>query len=172
MSQAAFDLLTTAFTLVDFTSGGLSHVHGIAAAVPVTILSIAAHAVARWPGSMIVSALVMAWLIFGSFSCGQFELLLGTMFFPLNVGSSIDCGSGKSFSQPTLGQTSGSFFGTPQNFEYIVSRVTGRKLTLNPSDWNAARARSAAAFWLVLLSATIVICGPLYLPLENPAFFM
>src|SRR5215210_4456015 len=94
------------------------------------------------------------------------------MFFPLNVGPSIDCGSAKSFSQPTLGQTSGWVFGTLQNFEYIVSRVTGRKLTLKPTACSAARTRSAAAFWLVLLSDTIVIVGPLYLPFENPAFFM
>src|SRR4051794_32961729 len=172
MSQAALALLITAFTSVDLISGGLSHVHGIAAAVPVTILSIAAHAVARLDGSMMVSAAVIALLIFGSFSCGQFELFDATMFLPLNVGSSIDCGSGKSFSQPTLGQTSGSVFGTPQNFEYIVSRVTGRKLTLNPSCWNAFSTRSAAAFWFVLLAATIVICGPLYLPFLKPAFFM
>src|SRR4051794_38433854 len=171
MSQAAFALLITAFTSLDLMSGGLSHVHGIAAAVPVTWRSMSAHALARWPGSTIVSALAIALFRLGSFSCGQLTLFVGTMLFPLNVGSSIVCGSGKSFSQPTLGQTSGVFLGTPQNFEYIVSRVVGRKLTLNPSPWNAARTRSAAAFWLVLLSATIVIVGPLYLPLLKPAFF-
>src|SRR3954447_6914365 len=110
----------------------------------------------------------MALLIFGSSSWGQFELFVGLIALPLKVGSSIDCGSGKSFSQPTLGQTSGSVFGTPQNFEYIVSRVVGRKLTLKPSAWNAASTRSAAAFWFVLLSATIVIGGPLYLPDLKP----
>src|SRR5919107_1519519 len=136
MSQAAFALLITAFTSGDLISGGLSHVHGITAAVPVTILSISAHAFARAAGSIRTSALAMALLIFGSSSCGQFELFDALIAFPLNVGSSIDCGSGKSFSQPTLGQTSGSFFGTPQNFEYIVSRVTARKLTLKPSCWN------------------------------------
>src|SRR3954471_21279883 len=165
MSHAAFDLLTTALTSGDFTSGGLSQYQGITAAVPVTILSISAHALARSPGSTRTSAFVIAWLIFGSFSCGQFELLVGTMFFPLKVGSSIDCGSAKSFSQPTLGHTSVLLFGTPQNFAYIVSRVTGLKLTLKPSFWKASRTRSAAPFWLVLLSATIVIGGPLYLPL-------
>src|SRR3954453_17434439 len=50
-SHAAFDLLTTAFTSLDLTSGGLSHCHGIAAAVPVTIRSISAHALARAFGS-------------------------------------------------------------------------------------------------------------------------
>src|SRR4051812_15579605 len=172
MSQAAFDLLMTALTSVDFTSGGLSQYHGIAAALPVTCLSIAAHAFARSAGSVSTSALVIAWLMAGSFSCGQFELLLWTMFLPLNVGSSIDCGSAKSLSHPTLGQTSGSPFGTPQNFEYMMSRVVGRKLTLKPSFWSASSTRSAAAFWFVLLSATAVICGPLYLPLLKPAFFM
>src|SRR3954451_23423523 len=172
MSQAAFAWLMTAFTSDDLISGGLSHVHGITAAVPVTILSISAHALARAAGSTRTSAFAIAWLIFGSLSCGQFELLVWLIALPLNVGSSIDCGSGKSFSQPTLGQTSGSVFGTEQNFEYIVSRVVGRKLTLKPSAWNAFSARSAATFWFELLSATIVICGPLYLPLLNPAFFM
>src|SRR3954453_12104537 len=171
MSHAAFALLITALTLDDLTSGGLSHVHGITAAVPVTILSIWAHAFARAAGSSRTSALPIALLIFGSFSWAQFELLVALMALPLNVGSSIDCGSGKSFSQPTLGQTSGAFFGTPQNFEYIVSRVTGRKSTLKPSCWRPFRTRSAAVFWFVLWSATIVISGPLYLPLLKPAFF-
>src|SRR5215213_9389730 len=171
MSHAAFDLLTTALTSVDLISGGLSHVHGITPAVPVTILSISAHAFARASWSTRTSALVIALLIFGSSICAQFELFVGLMALPLNVGSSIDCGSGKSFSQPTLGQTSGSVFGTEQNFEYIVSRVTGRKLTLKPSFSNPSRARSAAVFWLELLSATIVIDGPLYLPSLKPAFF-
>src|SRR5438105_3373921 len=51
-SQAAFDLLTTAFTSGDLISGGLSQYHGITAAVPVTCLSIAAHAFARAVGSV------------------------------------------------------------------------------------------------------------------------
>src|SRR3954452_3393588 len=106
----------------------------------------------------------MAWLIFGSFSCDQLELLLGTMFFPLNVGSSIVCGSAKSFSQPTLGQIGVFAFGMPQYFEYIVSRVTGRKRTLNPRFFSELRTAVAAAFWLVELSGTIRTGGPLYFP--------
>src|SRR2546423_9111721 len=61
-SQAAFDLLITALTLVDFTSGGLSQYHGMATAVPVTCLSIAAHALARAPGWVTTSAAAMALL--------------------------------------------------------------------------------------------------------------
>ena len=54
------------------------------------------------------------------------------MFSPLNVGSSIDWPSLKSFSQPTFGQTSGVFSGTPQNFVYMMSWVTFWRLTLKP----------------------------------------
>ena len=43
------------------------------------------------------------------------------MFLPLNVGSSIDCGSAKSLNQPTFGQTATFAFGTSQNFVYSVS---------------------------------------------------
>src|SRR3954451_4954486 len=67
-SQAAFALLITAFTSLDLMSGGLSHVHGIAAAVPVTRRSMLAHAFARWAGSTISSALSIIWLSFESFS--------------------------------------------------------------------------------------------------------
>src|SRR3954470_23422339 len=102
----------------------------------------------------------MASLIGLTFNCGQFELLLGTMFFPLNVGSSIVCGSAKSFSQPVLGQIGVFDFGLPQYFEYMVSRVTGRKLTLKPRLFSEFRTTVAAAFWLVALSATTVIAGP------------
>src|SRR4051812_43822635 len=93
------------------------------------------------------------------------------MFFPLKVGSSIVCGSAKSFSQPVLGQTWVFDFGMPQYFEYMVSRVTGRKLTLNPRSFSEFRTTVAAAFWLDALSATSRTAGPLYLPLEKPAFF-
>src|SRR4051794_33738722 len=102
----------------------------------------------------------------GTSNCGQFELFVCTMFFPLKVGSSIVCGSAKSFSQPVLGQTSVFDFRMPQYFEYMVSRVTGRKLTLNPSPFSEFNTTVAAAFWLVELSATSRIAGPLYLPLE------
>src|SRR3954465_2721962 len=93
------------------------------------------------------------------------------MFFPLNVGPSIVCGSAKSFSQPVLGQIGVFDFGMPQNFEYIVSRVVARKFTSNPSFLSPSRTTCAAAFWLLELSATIRIGGPLYLPFAKPAFF-
>src|SRR4051794_2920346 len=136
-----------------------------------TCLSMSAHACARLSSPTTVSALSMALLIAGTSSCGQFELFVGTMFFPLKVGSSIVCGSAKSLSQPVLGQIGVFDFGMPQYFEYIVSRVTGRKFTENPRFFNEFRATVAAAFWLVELSATIVMAGPLNFPFEKPAFF-
>src|SRR3954449_5347569 len=136
-----------------------------------TSLSMSAHACARLSSPTTVSAASMALLIDGTFSCDQFELFVGTMFFPLNVGSSIVCGSAKSFSQPTLGQIGVFAFGIPQYFEYIVSRVTGRNCTLNPRLFSEFRTTVAAAFWLVQLSATIVIGSPLNFPFEKPAFF-
>src|SRR3954452_1300572 len=136
-----------------------------------TCLSMSAHACARASSPTTVSALSIAELIAGTSSCGQLELFDWTMFFPLNVGSSIVCGSAKSFSQPVLGQIWVLDFGMPQYFEYIVSRVTGRKLTLNPRFFSEFRTTVAAAFWLVALSATSRIAGPVYLPLEKPAFF-
>ena len=58
----------------------------------------------------------------------------------------------------------GSFFGTLQYFVYIVECVTEIVLTSKPIF-----ARSAATTWAVFepggeLSATIVTCGPLYMP--------
>ena len=52
----------------------------------------------------------------------------------MNVGSSIDWPSLKSFSQPTFGHTSGAFDGVLQNFVYMMSWVTFWKLTLKPSS--------------------------------------
>ncbi len=68
---------------------------------------------------------------------------------------------------PTFGHTFGVFFGTPQNFVYMTSWVTGCRLTLKPSwvSWSLTT-------WAVLLpggvlSATIVIeqSLPSHLPL-------
>ena len=78
--------------------------------------------------------------------------------------SRIVCGSWKSGSQPTFGQMLGSFFGTLQNRVYIVACVTEIVFTLKP-----ILARSAATTWAVfepggVLSATIVTCGPQYMP--------
>src|SRR3954447_16445647 len=122
-SQAAFALLSTGFTFVARTRYGLSHIHGMAAAVAVIFLSISAHACARCWSPTTVSALSISSLSALSLRSDQFTLPVWTMFFPLKTGSSMVCGSAKSLSQPTLGQISGSFFGTAQNFENIVSRV-------------------------------------------------
>src|SRR4051794_28833373 len=98
----------------------------------VTCLSMSAHAVARCPGSLISLALFMASLIDFTLSSGQFELFVGRMLSPLNVGSSIVCGSEKSFAQPTLGQTCTPESGTLQYFVNIVLRFTRRSFTLKP----------------------------------------
>src|SRR5213594_4417478 len=121
---------------------------------------------------MMVWALSIAALMAGSFRSGQFELFTGTMFFPLKVGSRIVCGSWKSGSHPTFGQMFGSFFGTLQNFVYMVACVTETVFTLKP-----ILARSAATTWAVfdpggVLSATCWIAGPLYIPFEYPACFI
>ena len=52
------------------------------------------------------------------------------MLFPLNVGSSIVCGSAKSCAQPTDGHTFTSDSETLQNRVNIVSRVTRPQLGL------------------------------------------
>ena len=90
-------------TLADWISGCLSQIHGMAGACAVTCLSISAQAAARSSfGSS--SALSIALLMVGSSSSDQLELPCSRMFLPLKVGSSIVCGSAKSFSQPTFGQ--------------------------------------------------------------------
>src|SRR3954470_14230035 len=94
------------------------------------------------------------------------------MFFPLKVGSIIDCGSKKSLPQPTFGQTFTFAFGTWQNFEYMTSCGTWRYRTLKPRLFSVSRNASPvfeAGGWS---SPTIRISGPLYLPLGKPAAFM
>ena len=73
---------------------------------------------------MTTSALSIGALSSLSSSSEKFEFRPSRMFLPLNTGSSSVSGSAKSFSQPTLGQMSGSAFGTWQNFVYIVLRTT------------------------------------------------
>ena len=87
------------------------------------------------------------------------------MFLPLNTGSSSVSGSAKSFSQPTLGQTSGWLPGTWQNFVYIESRTTYFMSTLNPSFSNCATATCVMFFCCVALSETPVnVLPPSYMP--------
>ena len=91
------------------------------------------------------------------------------MLFSANVTLRMACGSWKSGSQPTFGQMFGSFFGTLQYFVYIVACVTEIVLTSKP-----ILAMSAATTCAVFepggeLSATIVTCGPLYIPFAKPA---
>ena len=87
------------------------------------------------------------------------------MFLPLNTGPSSVSGSAKSFSQPTLGQTSGWLAGTWQYFVYMESRVTYFMSTLKPSLANCATAVSETCFCCVALSDTPVnVLPPSYLP--------
>src|SRR4051794_28513584 len=73
ISQKMFDWEATPLTLADSISGVLSQIHGTTGACSSTILSIAPHAAGRWSlGSS--SALSIALLICGSFSCAQLEL--------------------------------------------------------------------------------------------------
>src|SRR5690348_8913222 len=95
-----------------------------------------AHACARAFGSVTSFAASIALLTAGKFSSGQFELFVLRMFSPLNVGSSIVCGSAKSCAQPTDGQTFASEVGTLQKRVNIVSRVTRRSCVLKPISLN------------------------------------
>ena len=89
-------------------------------------------------------ALSIAALSAGSLSCDQFELPVGTMFFPLNIGSSIVWASKKSFSQPTFGQIATFAFGDAAELRvHRVLRHAGGSRTLKPIFSSCACATSA-----------------------------
>src|SRR5438552_8627849 len=136
--------------------------------------SILPHAAARWAGSLISAAFLIASLIALSLSNGQLELFVGTIESPLNGTCRMDCGSLKSLIHPTFGHTFGSFFTTSQNFVYIVSVVTNCTLTLNPSCESWSLTTAAVLFAGGSLEPTIVIeqSLPVHFPLGKPAFFM
>src|SRR3954447_3834635 len=81
-----------------------SHTYGMPTACSTIILLIAAQALLRSGPAGIVAALVIASSMCWFFRSDQFTLPCGLMAAPLNVGSSIDCGSVKSLNQPTFGQ--------------------------------------------------------------------
>src|SRR5262245_41816808 len=90
----------------------LSQSNGTAGASPVICLSMSAHALTR-ASPCSADALSIAASIFGSLSCAR--LLLPpplAMLAPLNVTSSIDCGSVKSLNQPADPQIATCFLGT------------------------------------------------------------
>src|SRR6201991_2814498 len=145
--------------------------YGIDGAWSTIILLTSAHAFARAAGSVSSFAASMALLTSGTLSSGQFEFCVSTMFSPLNVGSSIVCGSEKSFDQPTDGQTVASDFGTLQNFVNIVSRVTRRSFVLKPISLSCCSVICAIDLSGSALSPTIrTVSSPSYLPEANPAF--
>ena len=95
------------------------------------------------------------------------------MFLPLNTGPSSVSGSAKSFSQPTLGQTSGWSRGTWQYFVYMASRDDVLHVDLEAELGELRHCRLADLLLLVALSETPVnVLPPSYLPDAKPAFFM
>src|SRR5436305_12343981 len=109
-------------------------------------------------------------LIFGSFNWDQLTLFAGRMFLPLKLASRSACGSWKSAIHPTFGQMLGAFFGTPQKRVYIAECWTEIVFTFMPI-FARLFATTAAVFEPGgELSATCVICGPLYFPFLKPAF--
>src|SRR5919109_1242460 len=129
-----------------------------------------AHALARSAGSTTSLAASISLLIAGTFIAGQFEFCDGMMFSPLNVGSSIVCGSAKSCAQPTDGQTLTSEAGTLQNFVNIVSRVTSRSVVLKPISLSCCSVIWEIDFSGSALSATSSSLSlPSYLPDDMPA---
>src|SRR3954454_21534337 len=89
----------------------LSQSNGTAGACEVIILSMFAHAFRR-SAPCSADALSMAWSMAGTLSWGRLLFPPSLkMFAPLNVGSSIDCGSVKSLNQPAEPQIATSFLG-------------------------------------------------------------
>src|SRR5918992_3210064 len=142
----------------------------MAGACSTMALLASAHAVARSAGSVTSFASSISWLTSGTSSSGQFVLPLGMMLAPLNVGSSIVCGSEKSCPQPTDGQTWTSESGTLQNLVYMVSRVTSRSFVLKPISWSCCSVICAIDLSGSALSPTIrTSSSPSYLPEAMPA---
>src|SRR5918999_1813241 len=129
-----------------------------------------AHACARSAGSVTSLAALIFSLSSGTSSSGQFEFCDSTIASPLNVGSSIVCGSEKSFDQPTDGQTLTSDFGTLQNFVNMVSRVTRRSVV-----WKPISLSCCSVIWAIDLSGSALsatrrtFSSPSYLPDVMPA---
>src|ERR687889_52685 len=94
----------TPWTFLDQRFTLSSHTYGIATACSTIILLMSAKALLRSAPAGVVDALLIASSICWFFSSDQFTLPCGLMAAPLNVGSSIDCGSTKSLNQPTFGQ--------------------------------------------------------------------
>src|SRR3954453_4044691 len=99
-SNAVKYSLATPFTFFEWMRLVLSQTNGTAGACAVIILSMSAQAWLRAEPSS-NEALSIAASIFGSLSWARLLLPPSLeMFEPLNVGSSIDCGSLKSLNQP------------------------------------------------------------------------
>src|SRR5215213_8121195 len=145
--------------------------YGIDGACSMIALFTSAQAVARSAGSVTSLASSIILLTSGTSISGQFELPVGMMFSPLNVGSSIVCGSAKSCAQPTDGQTVTSESGTLQNFVNIVSRVTSRSFVLKPISLSCCSVIWEIDFSGSVLSPTISSSSQhSYLPEDMPAF--
>src|SRR6185503_9919936 len=103
-------------TSLEPTDALLSQMYGSAGACSAIMRLIFAQAWLRSAPTGVVEAAFMASLIAGTSSWGQLTLPCCRMLLPLNVASSIACGSEKSLNQPTFGQIATLCLGTPQNF--------------------------------------------------------
>src|SRR5215204_936738 len=145
--------------------------YGIAGAWATMSWLTCAHAFARSAGSVASSASPISALSSCTSSSDQFWLPAGRMLLPLNVGSSIVCGSAKSSSQPNDGQTLTSDLTTWQNLVCIVSRVTRRSFVLKPISLSCRSVICAIDLSGSALSATSsTVSSPSYLPDAMPAF--
>src|SRR3954447_17085004 len=145
--------------------------YGMPGACSVTSLLASAHACARSAGSTVSFALSMASLTSGTLSCDQLLLPTCRMFAPLKIGSIIVCGSEKSCSQPTLGQTLTFCFGLPQNFVNMVLRSTSRSFVLKPISLSCCSVICETDLSGSAPSPTIsTVASPSYLPEDMPAF--
>src|SRR3954447_8941933 len=110
-SRASKYGLPTPLTSLDQMIVVLSQSNGTAGAWEVICLSISAHALRR-SAPWSADALFMAWSMAGTSSWARLLFPPSLkMFAPLNVGSSIDCGSVKSLNQPAEPQIATCFLG-------------------------------------------------------------
>src|SRR5207302_7473635 len=130
-------------------------------------LSILAHASPRAFSPTTFVAASIAALIFGWLTRPQLELLpFLTIRLPLKGTSSTACGSPKSGTHPTFGQTSIFSDTTPQYLEYITVCSTRLKWVLNPRFFSVWLTASATLFAGAELSPmTWIVSEPVYLPL-------
>src|ERR1700690_4082091 len=154
-------------TSLDSISGSLLHSYGTTTASSTSSLSIFAHASPRALTPMTFAAASIAALIFGWLTSPQLEFVpFLTIRLPLNGTSSTACGSPKSATQPTFGQTSIFSDTTPQYFEYMTVCSTRFSFVLKPRLLSVLLTASATLLAGGAESPTICnVSEPVYLPL-------